>query len=161
MKLAGVSGAVASAALVSCFSCFTSCQLLGPVVEYGDSLRNSKDRTVGVRYTAKLGGVFGVLAGIPADIVLLPITYPVHLYRDSMEPESTSMVDSLLFPSLALLQVGSMIAIPIDVLEFGLYRVWLPRDTMTAEEKEELERRLDDETLPRYPVTPVWPAKRS
>lgn len=132
----------------------------GAFIEYTDGLRDSKNHTVIVRGTGKIGGAIGFIAGIPIDIVALPVTYPFYLYQDSVDPETTDFSSTILFPSFALLQVGSLLAAPVDLLEFAFYRAWLPPDTVTAEEQEELEMKLDDETLPRYPVTPIYPEKK-
>jgi len=126
-------------------------------VQYTDGLRKSKDRTVLVRGTANLGGVLGVIAGLPADLAALPVTYPFYLYQRSEAPETTDFSSIVLFPSFALLEVCSLLAVPVDLLEYGFYRAWLPPDTMTAQEQEEFEMKLDDETLPRYPVIPIYP----
>jgi len=129
-------------------------------IEYTDGLRDSKNHTVFVRSTGKFGGAIGFIAGIPIDIAALPVTYPLYLYQGSDDSETMDFTSMILFPSFALLQVGSLLAAPVDVLEFAFYRAWLPPDTMTAEEQEELEMRIDDETLPRYPVTPIYPKKK-
>lgn len=131
----------------------------GAFIEYADGLRNSKDHTVIVRGTAQVGGFVGAFAGIPIDIGALPVSYPIYLYQKSQDPEA-DFSDSILFPSFALLQVGSLVAIPVDVLELAFYRAWQPPDTPTAEEQEEFEKQLDDKTLPRYPVTPIYPPKK-
>ncbi len=129
----------------------------GAFIEYTDGLRKSQEYTPLVRGTAQTGGFLGVFASIPLDIVALPVTYSVYVYQRSIDPDTASFTDTALFPSFVLLGLGSLVAVPLDVMEFALYRAWQPARTLTAEEQEELEMQLDDGTLPRYPVTPLYP----
>ena len=144
---AGLLGLVLTLPQVSC----------GAFIEYTDGLRKSLEYTPLVRGTAQTGGFLGVLAGIPLNFVALPVTYSVYLYQDSVDPETASFTDTALFPSFLLLSVCSLVAVPVDVMEFAFYRAWQPERTLTTEEQEELEKEIDDGTLPRYPVTPVYP----
>jgi hypothetical protein len=129
----------------------------GAFVEYTDDLRTAGERSRLVRYTAQFGGLLGFAVGIPVDIVALPVTDPVYLVQSRQDPENTDFGSTVLFPSFALLQAGSLLAAPFDAVEFLVYRAWQPPETATAEEQEELEIRIDEETLPRYPVTPLYP----
>ena len=137
---------------------FGSC---GAFIEYTEDLRTSSDRTSLVRYTAQAGGVVGVIVSLPVDLAAFPVTFPVYLYQESSSEESADLSDSLLFPTFALRGVGSLLALPVDLLELAFYRAWIPPDTPTAEEQEGIEMQLDDETLPRYPVEPIYPPKKA
>jgi hypothetical protein len=132
----------------------------GHFIEYTNDLRSSKDHTSLVRYTAQAGGVVGVIVSLPVDIVVLPVTVPVYLYQSSTAEEA-GLSDSILFPSFALRGVGSLLAVPVDLIELALYRAWVDPDTPTAAEQEEIEKALDDDTLPRYPVAPIYPPKKA
>ena len=137
------------AALASCGTC----------IQYTENLRTSPDRSVFVRFPAQAGGMIGTLAGIPVDIVALPVTYPVYLVQRANDPQNVDFSDSIMFPDFALRQAGSLVGVPFDVIEFAVYRAWAAERSRTSEEQQELERRLDAETLPRYPVTPAYPIK--
>lgn len=132
----------------------------GAFIEYTDGLRTSKEYTPLVRGTAQTGGFIGVLASIPVDIVALPLTYSVYVYQGYVDPDSASLTDTTLFPLFLLRGVGSLLAVPVDVMEFAFYRAWTPEGAMTAEEQEEFEGNLDDDALPQYPVTPVYPTTK-
>lgn len=127
------------------------------VVRYTDELVDSRTgRTLFVRTPATFGGVVGFLAGIPVDIVALPVTYPVYKAQDEGTVDPLSI---FLFPSFVLWRAGVLIGTPFDVLEFLVYRMWLPEDTLNAEERERLELQIDEDTLPNHPVEWVYPRR--
>ena len=150
MSLRAVIAAVSAALLSSC----------GAFIEYTDGLRNSEEHTVVVRGTAKVGGAIGLLAGVPISVVALPASYTIYKVQESGDPEGTDYMSTVAFPAFALLEVCSLLATPFDVLEMALYRAWLPAATLTAEEQLQLEFGFDDQTLPRYPVTRIYPIDR-
>ena len=141
----------------ACLAClvWSAC---GPVVQYTDELRNSDgSRTIFVTGVGQVGGTVGFLAGVPLDVVALPVTVPVHLIQKSNQPEQADLLTTILFPSLVTLSIGTLIAAPLDLVEYSVYRAWLPENTMTAEELRHFEFELGRETLPRYPVIPLYP----
>lgn len=148
--LSGGVRAAALAGLVLCSGC-------GTFIEYTDGLRKSDEYSRFVRGTAQVGGFVGVIASLPVDVGVLPITAPIYLYQKKVDPDQADLSDSVLFPTFTLLGVGSLLAVPVDLVEFAVYRAWQPGNARTAEEQQELEMKLDDDTLPRYPVTPVYP----
>ena len=146
-----VPGLLLAVALLSAPSC-------SQLVQYTDELTDKRTgRTLFVRAPATLGGVVGFVVGIPVDIVALPITYAVYAYQDANEPGGTDPLSILLFPSFFLWRAGSLIAAPFDMIEFAVYRAWRSPETLTREEREEIEFYHDDHVLPTYPVTPIYP----
>lgn len=113
-----------------------------------------------VRGAAKVGGAIGLVAGVPISVVALPASYPIYKIQESADPDGTDFMSTVAFPAFVLLEVCSLLATPFDVLEFALYRAWQPPATLTAEEQQEIEFALDDQTLPRYPVVPIYPIIR-
>ena len=145
-------------------TCLTvaACDALAPVVRYTDELTDSSTgRTVFVRGPAQVFGLVGFIAGVPIEIVALPGTYIYYRVRKSQEtsPEPDP-VTIFLFPSFWLWRAAALLATPFDLLEFAVYRGWLPPKTLTADERRNLEDRIDAETLPRHPVQPVYPKPR-
>ncbi|MCB9872448.1 MAG: hypothetical protein H6837_21520 [Planctomycetes bacterium] len=132
-----------------------SCGMVGPFIEYTDDLRDSKEHTVACRYTAKFGGFLGALAGVPIDAVALPVSATYWAVRRSVDQDA-SLSAALLFPSFVLLQVGSLLGAPVHLVEYVTYTAWRDEQTLTTQEREEQERKLDDDALPRYPVTPIY-----
>jgi len=124
-------------------------------VRYTDELVDSRTgRTIFVRTPATFGGVVGFIAGIPVDIAALPITYPVYKTRDEGTVDPLSV---FLFPSFVLWRAGVLVGAPFDVLEYLAYRMWLPEDTLNAEERNRLELELDAEAFPFHRVEWVYP----
>jgi len=121
-----------------------------PVVQYTDEIVDSSTgRSWLVTVPATVGGFCGFVAGIPADIVALPVTFSMYRLQD---PDNADPVSTLLFPSFALWRAGTLIGSPMDLVDYGLFRAWRPPATPTADEQNELEYQFDMNTLPRYPV---------
>lgn len=137
--------------------CMMALPACSAFVQYADSLRQSKRRTPVVRYTAQLGAAIGAVVGLPISVVGLPVSYPVYLVQESQSPETTDPSSTMLFPLVVLAQAGSMLGAPFDLIEYSVYRAWQPEEVLSGSEQEELEQRIDDNTLPRYPVTPIYP----
>lgn len=137
----------------------TACDQLAPVVRYTDELTNENTgRTPFVRYPAQGFGFVGFIGGIPFDLIALPATYTFYEMNKSLPPgQATDSVTIFLFPSFVLWRSAILLAAPLDALEFAVYRAFLPPKTMNPFEQEDLENRLDRETLPRHPVEPLYP----
>ncbi|MEE9126943.1 MAG: hypothetical protein V3U11_07365 [Planctomycetota bacterium] len=150
-----VAGSVLGAALLT----ITACDQLAPVVRYTDELTNpDTGRTALVRAPAEVFGFIGFVGGIPFDILALPATYTYYKLNQSLPPgQATDAVTIFLFPSFVLWRSAVLFAAPLDALEFLAYRAYLPPATLNYEEQEDLENRLDRETLPRHPVEPLYP----
>ena len=150
-----VAGSVLGAALLT----ITACDQLAPVVRYTDELTNpSTGRTALVRAPAEVFGFIGFVGGVPFDILALPATYTYYKLNQSLPPgQATDAVTIFLLPSFVLWRSAVLFAAPLDALEFIGYRVWLPPTTLNYEEQEDLENRIDRETLPRHPVEPLYP----
>ena len=138
----------------------SSCEMVGQFVEYTDGLRNSEERTVVVRGVSQTGGFLGLLASVPVTVASLPITYTGYLVGRYVKPEDVDVASALLLPSFALLEVGSLLGVPADLLEMVVYRVWAPRQTLSPADQEAFEAALDEDTLPRYPVEPILPTRK-
>lgn len=124
-------------------------------LRYTNALTDARTgRTLFVRVPATFGGYVGFVAGVPFDLAALPISYPVYL---SQPPESRDPLTIFLFPSVVLWQTGVLLAMPFDALEYTLWRAWTAPAELTPENRERLERTLDDRTLESYPVTPIYP----
>lgn len=134
--------------------------MVGQIVEYTDGLRNSQEHTIVVRGVSQIGACLGLLASVPVTLASVPFTYPSYLVYDSIEPDEAFVLDMLLLPSFTLLEIGSLLGAPADLIERLVYKAWVPPDSMTAAEQEAFENDLDEDTLPRYPVTPILPLPR-
>ena len=143
-------------ALVLCGSLLLpSCAEL---VEYTDELSNAgTGRTLVVTSPATIGGITGFVVGIPVDVLALPITYPFYAIQKSQDSLTADPLSTMLFPSFFLWRVGKLLAVPFDLIEFSVYRAWRSPETLTREEREEIEFRIDEESLPSYPVQPIYP----
>ncbi len=142
----------------------TACDQLAPVVRYTDELTNEHTgRTSFVRGPAEVFGFIGFIGGIPFDLVALPATYIFYEMNKTLPPgQATDSVTIFLFPSFVMWRGAILLAAPLDVVEFAFYRAFLPTKTLNPFEQEDLENRIDRETLPRHPVVPVYPVvKRS
>lgn len=128
------------------------------MVQYTDELVDRRTgRTLLVRTPATLGGVVGFVVGVPVDIVALPVTYLVYTNQKSDQSAAADPLSTMLFPSFVLWRAGTLVAVPLDALEFIVYRAWLPPPTPTRQEQEAFEVEQDERTLPVYPVEPIFP----
>jgi hypothetical protein len=140
-------------AAVATLALLTSCAQL---VQYTDEIVDRRTgRSLLVTVPATVGGFAGFVIGIPADIVALPVTLSVYQFQKD-EPDADP-VSTLLFPSFALWRAGTLIGTPMDVLDYALLRSWRAERTINADEQNEIEYQMDLDTLPSYPVTPVYP----
>ncbi len=129
-------------------------------VQYTDELTDARSgRSSFVTTPAALGGSAGFLVGIPAVIGALPVTYGVFAYQRSADPLGADAVSTLLFPSFVCWRVGKLLGSPFDFLEFASYRAWRSPETLTREERAEIEFNHDEKTLPSYPVRPIYPTE--
>ena len=155
---------VAGSLLLATVLTSTACDQLAPIVRYTDELTNvATGRTPLVRAPAEAFGTIGFVGGLPFDIAALPLTYTFYEMNKSLPPgQATDPVTIFLFPSFVLWRAALLLAAPLDALEFVCYRAYLPPKTLNREEQEDLEHRLDRESLPRHPVEPLYPeTKRS
>lgn len=127
------------------------------VVRYSDDLVSAKSgRTLFTRAPATLCGVMGFLVGVPLDVVALPATYMVYRGQDKATRDPLSV---FLFPSFVLWRGGTLLATPIDIVEWGVWRWWQPVDSLTPEEQERIEVELDElhQQWTDYPVEWIYP----
>ena len=130
----------------------------GQLVRYTDELVDrSTGRSLLVRTPATFGGVVGFVAGIPFDILGLPISYPMYLAQKDNETMAADPLSTLLFPSFVMWRAGTLVAVPLDAVEYLAHRAWLPPQTPTKEEQERYEVEQDELTLPVYPVRRIFP----
>ena len=137
----------------------------GTLVEYSDALTEARTgRTEFVMWPATTGSTLGFVCGIPVDVLALPVTWSVHQVQKSSNPGQADLASTVLFPSFVLERTGKiLLGAPFDAIEFALYRAWLPPEAMDRETRESIEGQIDEDTLPRYPVQPVFglpPAQR-
>ena len=154
---------LASLGLTAILSCglLSSCGTLGSFVEYTDGLRNSQEHPVVVRGISQVGGFLGLLASVPVTVVALGFTYPSYLASEAASgSENTDLASTLLMPSFAMLEMGSLLGAPADLVHFLISRVWDEEVQMDPSEREAFENELDEDTLPRYPVKPILPVIR-
>ena len=86
-----------------------------PIVRYTDELVSARSgRTFLTRTPATFGGIVGFIAGVPVDIVALPVTYVVYSAQDEVTRDPLSI---FLFPSFVLWRVGTLVGAPIDSAE--------------------------------------------
>lgn len=124
-------------------------------VRYTDALTDARTgRSLFVRVPASFGGVVGFVAGVPFDLVALPVSYPVYV---SQPEESRDPLTIFLFPSFVLWRAGVLLAMPFDALEYTVWRGWTAPAELTPENRERLERTLDDKQWDSYPVEPIYP----
>lgn len=133
------------AGALACLLGLGSCSTL---IEYSDALvDNSTGRSNFVTKPASFVGVLGFVAGIPFDVVGLPVSYVVYQSQKSGEEEGVDPLSTLLFPSFVLWRAGVLIiGAPLDLLEYAFYRAWT-RDPSDADEgkRRDLERELDEQ----------------
>lgn len=130
-------------------------------VQYTDEISNSRTgRTAFVTTPTTLGGSVGFLVGLPADLALLPLTYPFYLYQKSRDPlVAADPISTLLFPSFVCWRAGKLLGAPFDLVEFVAYRAWRDEQTMSRAEREAIEVGHDEQALPTYPVEPIYPTE--
>lgn len=128
-------------------------------VRYTDELVEPRTgRSFVVTGPASLGGLVGFVAGLPVDVVALPVTYPIYRSQAAEDPVSADPTSTMLFPSFALSRVGRLVlGAPFDVLEYGVYRAWRSPQGPGREDQEAFEILRDQETLQIYSVEPVLP----
>lgn len=121
----------------------------GVLVEYSDKLVDSNQgRSAFVTKPSTVGGFLGFAAGIPVDLAALPISYVVYSAQKTDDEEGVDPASTFLFPSF-FLQRTLILAFgtPLDLLEFGFYRVWtrpaLEQDSVDLETIESFEKRGD------------------
>lgn len=125
------------------------------VVRYTDELTDPKyGRSWVVRGPATFFGVVGFAAGVPIDLVAFPVTWVV--YRTEPKDEARDASSTFLFPSFLLWKAGVLLATPLDLAEFAVWRSWQPAEALTTEELERREKELDQEELRGMPVQPVY-----
>lgn len=153
MRAAGAAGASAALAMM-----LGACSQL---VRYTDELVDRRTgRTVVVTAPAAAGGFFGFVAGLPVDLALLPITYPVYRVQVDRDPAGADPLSTMLFPSFVLWRAGTLLGMPFDVLEYVGWRLWQPEVTLTEEERKRFEAQLDEQLLPAYPVETLTPQSK-
>jgi hypothetical protein len=130
------------------------CAGCSQLVRYTDDLVDARSgRSLFTRTPATAGGAVGLVAGLPVDLVALPVTYAVYASQDPLKRDALS---TFLFPSFVLQHVGQLIGAPFDVIEWGAYRAWQDPETLTKEEVERREAELDVVDYSVFPVTPVY-----
>ncbi len=143
-----------AAVLIVASAVFGGCT---PIVRYSDELVSAKSgRTAFTRAPATLGGILGFIVGIPIDVVALPVTYGVYASQSTVTRDPLSI---FLFPSFVLMQAGILIAAPVDLIEWGVWRCWQEDATLTPEERERIEAEYDliQQQWTDYPVEWVYP----
>ncbi len=144
-----------AASLLVCLAATTACSQL---VEYTDELTDpSTGRTAVTRTTATITGAVGFTVGLPVSLVALPVTYPLYRYQSGENPTTADPASAMLFPSFVLWRAGALLAAPVDLVEFGVWRAWQPPREPTREEQEAIEARIDDDMLPAYRVHRIYP----
>ena len=126
-----------------------------PIVRYtGELVDDSHGSTWFTRLPSTLGGTLGFAAGVPIDLVSLPVTFVV--YR-TQPKETRDPLSVFLFPSFVLWKVGTLIGAPFDMVEWMAYRSWQNPAPMTPEERDAIEREWDAREFSQYPVNPIYP----
>ena len=121
------------------------------LVRYSDDLVDPRTgRTLFTRTPAAF------LAGVPIDIVGLPVTYVVYSNQDEVTREPLSI---FLFPSFVLWRVGTLLGAPFDLVEWACWRSWQPEPALTREERERREAALDGLEWLDPTVVPIYPVK--
>jgi hypothetical protein len=131
-------------------------------LEYTGELTDDRTgRTLFVTVPATIGGFAGFVVGIPVDVVALPITATVYAMERAQDPVNANFLRTAIVPSFVLMRLGTLLAVPFDAVEWAAYRAWLPPSTLNEQEQAEYELQLDEETLPQYPVTPIYPRREA
>ena len=126
-----------------------------PIVRYtGELVDDRHGRTWFTRLPSTVGGTLGFAAGVPIDVVSLPVTFVV--YR-SQPKETRDPLSVFLFPSFVLWKVGTLFGAPFDMMEWMAYRSWKKPTPITPEERDAIEREWDDREFNQYPVKPIYP----
>lgn len=134
---------------------FPSCAEL---VEYAQDLTDRRTgRTLLVRTPATVGGFVGFGAGLPLSLAGLPVTYAIHRRESRQNPGQADALSTLLWPSFVLWRAGNLLATPFDLVEWVAYRAWVEPPALNRSEREDLEIEIDAQSLPSYPVDPVYP----
>ena len=130
------------------------------VVRYTDEIVDpNTGRKFYVTAPATAGGFVGFVVGIPVDLVALPATWLVYQVQKEQNELKADPVSTMLFPSFVLWRAGTLVALPIDLVDFTAWRAWRAPETVTREEQEEFEVWVDGQALPEYPVEQVYPPK--
>ncbi len=125
------------------------------VVTYTDELVDARHgRTLFTRLPATIGATAGFVAGVPIDIVAVPVAW---FYYRSQAAETRDALSVFLFPSFVLWKAGALLGAPFDLVEWAAWRSWQPAVPITQEERERIERAWDAQEYTEYPVTPVYP----
>jgi hypothetical protein len=128
------------------------------LVGYAEDLTDRRTgRTLFVRTPATVGGFVGFGAGLPFCLAGLPITYAVYRRDSRQNPGQADPLSTLLWPSFVLWRGGNLLGAPFDLVEWVVWRAWRPAPPLTRGEREDLELELDAQSLPSYPVEPVYP----
>lgn len=128
------------------------------LVEYAQDLTDRRTgRTLFVRTPATVGGFVGFAVGLPLSVVGLPVTYTVYRQQDRLNPGQSDALSTLLWPSFVLWRAGNLVATPFDAVEWAAYRSWRDPPALTRGEREDLEIEIDSQSLPSYPVEPIYP----
>jgi hypothetical protein len=135
------------------------CAGCAQTVSYADSIRTGKGgRSLFVRAPANFGEATGFIAGLPVSLVALPVTLPIHEIEKERDPLRADRVSTVLFPSWGLSKLMcAAIGGPFDLLEYGAWRAWTGGATRTEAEQEAIERVIDADLHPRYPVEVLYP----
>ncbi len=127
-------------------------------VQYTDELNDPRTgRSAWVTTPASIGRFLGFLAGVPFDVLGLPVTYVAYRVQKSDDPIRADALSTMLFPSFVLGRVGTLAAIPFDSVEYLVHRGWIDETPMTQAQRAEFEDLLDRDTLPQYPVETIYP----
>ncbi|MFQ5503576.1 MAG: hypothetical protein ACE5F1_02130 [Planctomycetota bacterium] len=93
---------------------------------------------------ASLAGLIGFVAGVPADIAALPISYTVYSAQKDGDEERVDPLSTLLFPSFFLWRTSVLaIGTPLDILEFVFYRAWKSPTEKTQSDRDREETRTE------------------
>jgi hypothetical protein len=144
-------------ALLALGAALSSC---AQFVQYTDELVDPKTgRPFVVTVPAAAGGFCGFLIGIPATVIALPVTFTVYQVQRDQNEVTADPISTMLFPSFVLWRTGTLVALPLDMLHYMVARAGRPAPTPSREEQTEAEYQIDQQTLPRYPVTPIYPVE--
>jgi hypothetical protein len=125
------------------------------LVRYTDDLVDERTgRSFVTRMPANFGAIVGFVAGVPVDILALPVTAVVYASQDELTRDPLSI---FLFPSFVLWRVGALLGAPFDLVEWLTWRAWQPPDALTPEERERREAEIDENEWRDYPVQRIYP----